>query len=121
MLWEKTCYVLCRKRVIWTSRFSILIRRACVYKIVGKRTYITQVVSKAPDFKSFRDCATILLCASAKGNFKHKPLIKYTAHTVYEHLGEKLNCLSFTGGGTKKQEILSGCLGFVLQLLYPRS
>lgn len=39
------------------------------YKNVGKRTYVMQMASKTPGFKSFKDCATLLLCANAKGDF----------------------------------------------------
>lgn len=42
---------------------------ACFHKISGKWMCRIQVVSKAPDFKSFRNHATLLLCASAKDNF----------------------------------------------------
>lgn len=49
------------------------------YKHVGKWTYTTEMASKAPGFKSFKDCATLLLCANAKFNFKCKLLMAYRA------------------------------------------
>jgi hypothetical protein len=50
-----------------------------LYKAVGKRAYITQMASRTPDFKSFQNHVTLLLCTIAKGDFKCKPLVVYRA------------------------------------------
>jgi hypothetical protein len=39
------------------------------YNSVGKQTCVVQMVSKAPNFKAFKDHATLMLCANAKGYF----------------------------------------------------
>ncbi|XP_005608612.2 tigger transposable element-derived protein 1 [Equus przewalskii] len=61
------------------------------YKDVGKRTYITQMASQAPGFKSFQDYATLLLCANAKGDFKCKPLMVYRAQNPQAVTGKSVN------------------------------
>ncbi|XP_057566797.1 tigger transposable element-derived protein 1 [Hippopotamus amphibius kiboko] len=61
------------------------------YKDVGKRTYITQMASKAPGFKSFQDYATLLLCTNAKGDFKCKPLMVYRTPSSQALKGKSVN------------------------------
>ncbi|XP_046538005.1 tigger transposable element-derived protein 1 [Equus quagga] len=61
------------------------------YKDVGKRTYITQMASQAPGFKSSQDYATLLLCANAKGDFKCKPLMVYRAQNPQAVTGKSVN------------------------------
>lgn len=63
------------------------------YKNVGKRTYVMQMASKTPGFKSFKDCATLLLCANAKGDFKCKPLMVHRAQNPQSLRGKNLNCM----------------------------
>ena len=61
------------------------------YKDVGKRTYITQMASKASGFKSFQDYATLLLCTNAKGDFNCKPLMVYRAPSSQAFKGKSVN------------------------------
>lgn len=63
------------------------------YKNIGKQTYIMEMASKVPGFKSFKDHATLLLCANAKGDFKCKPLMVHRAQNPRARRGKKLNCM----------------------------
>lgn len=127
ILWDNTYSVLWRKRgVIWTSRFSTLMRLACSYKVIDKWTYIIQVVYKPLTLnrsETMQPCycvpvPRVILSPNPSG---------CTESAIHEHLfkGRKLYHMPFIEGGTKKAwmvfEILSGCLGLVPQLLYPRS
>lgn len=61
------------------------------YKNVGKRTYVMQMASKAPGFKSFKDHVTLLLCASAKGDFKCKHPMVHRVQKPRTLRGKNLN------------------------------
>lgn len=61
------------------------------YKNVGKWTYVMQMATKAPAFKSFEDHATLLLCVNAKGNFKCKPLMVHRAQNSQTLRRKNLN------------------------------
>lgn len=114
---EKGCYM--DKQVFYADETGLFLQdhwQMNLYNSSGLQT---------SDFKPFRDRAAMLLCASAKGNFKSKPLRVYRVRNPWAFKGRKLNHMPFIEGGTKKAwmvfEILSGCLGLVPQLLYPRS
>lgn len=126
ILWDNTYSVLWRKRgvnmdkqVFYADETGLFLQghwQMNLYNSSGLQT---------SDFKPFRDRAAMLLCASAKGNFKSKPLRVYRVRSPWAFKGRKLNHMPFIEGWTKKAwmvfEILSGCLGLVPQLHYPRS
>lgn len=72
----------------------------CVYKDIGKQTYIMQMASKALGFKSFREYATLLLWANATGDFKCKPFTLYRAKNPQTLQGKGGRSI---GGGTKRR------------------
>lgn len=71
------------------------------YKHVGKWTYTTEMAFKAPGFKSFKDHTTLLLCASAKSDFKLKLLMAYRAPNPQKLKWKKLEQYAI-GDWTKK-------------------
>ncbi|XP_062966172.1 tigger transposable element-derived protein 1 [Cynocephalus volans] len=77
------------------------------YKDVGKRTYITQMASKAPGFKSFHDYAILLLCANAKGDFKCKPLMVYRAQNPQALKKKNVNYMPVHWRWNKKAWMMS--------------
>lgn len=67
---------------------------ACLlYKQTGSRTYLSKTVAKARGFKVFKDRATLLFCANARGDFKGKPLMVYRSQNPRVLKGKDLNDL----------------------------
>lgn len=91
---------------MWKSRFSMLIRHL-FYKAIGKRACITQLASKAPGFKSFQDYATLLLCASVKGDFKCKSLMVYRAPSPQRLKGKSVTHMPVLWRWDKKAQMTS--------------
>lgn len=91
------------------------------YKNVGKWTYAMQMASKAPGFKSCKDCATLLLHANIKSDSRCKPMV-HRAQNPIALRGEKPE--PYASPLEVEQNSMDGVrniLGLVPQLLHPRS
>lgn len=113
ILWDNTYSVLWRKRgVIWTSRFSTLMRLACSYKIIDKWTYIIQVVYE-PLTLNRSETVQPCYCVPVPRVILSPNPSGCTESAIHEHLkGENWTICHLLKVGPKKHEwCLKYCLG----------
>lgn len=113
ILWDNTYSVLWRKRgVIWTSRFSMLMRLACSYKVIDKWTYIIQVVYK-PLTLNRSETVQPCYCVPVPRVILSPNPSGCTESAIHEHLkGENWTICHLLKVGPKKHEwCLKYCLG----------